>query len=490
MDKINFQDGVKVSNAKVTIDGVDYPVTSARYDGATPLSAYVMNKLQDNIDNAKVEKEQGKELIETTKITKLDNIETEVTNARQSTIKDKTFASIDARIEELEEDVDKIETATVQLIAVTDAAPEHCSEGDKYYNTSTNLIYTATGTDTWGVTGEAPSQLYLYMDISEQKLYYYDGNTFSSYGGGSGGTGGETLPIGSIMLYSGNVLPVNWLLCNGQAISRTKYSALFEKIGTTYGSGDGSTTFNVPNLKGKVAVGKDENDTDFDTLGETGGEKTHTLTENEMPTHTHSIGKPVSTNSGSKSWLLLDVNKGEYSEQRTQPSGGGQPHNNLQPYIVQNFIIKAEQAPGTATLAEVLPVGSQINFDGEVSDIPTGWEQVDDPNEYSTTETIVGTWINSKPIYRKVISQNITNYTGDININLNTANIELFTDARVLVDTDSFTSVTHSQPSTNFYIRNFVFRKSANNNTVTVSTNIEGLSGTIYVIIEYTKTTD
>lgn len=52
MLKVNFQDGTKVSNAKVTIDGVDYPVTSARYDGATPLSAYVMNKLQDNIEDA------------------------------------------------------------------------------------------------------------------------------------------------------------------------------------------------------------------------------------------------------------------------------------------------------------------------------------------------------------------------------------------------------------------------------------------------------
>lgn len=120
----------------------------------------------------------------------------------------------------------------------------------------------------------------------------------------------------------------------------------------------------------------------------------------------------------------------------------------------------------------------------------TNLNKIENKFTYSTSEQEVGTWINGKPIYRKVISQNITYYTGDININLNTANIELFTDARVLVDTGTFTSVTYSQPSTSFYIRNFVFRKTANNNTVTVSTNIEGLSGTIYVIIEYTKTTD
>lgn len=120
----------------------------------------------------------------------------------------------------------------------------------------------------------------------------------------------------------------------------------------------------------------------------------------------------------------------------------------------------------------------------------TNLNKIENKFTYSTTEQEVGTWINSKPIYRKVISQSITNFSGDININLNTSNIELFTDARVLVDTSAFTSVTYSQPSTSFYIRNFVFRKTANNNTVTVSSNIEGLSGTIYVIIEYTKTTD
>lgn len=142
----------------------------------------------------------------------------------------------------------------------------------------------------------------------------------------------------------------------------------------------------------------------------------------------------------------------------------------------------------TPTSAQIVDGYSTSTTDGYSANYVNNY--VEGLHTYSTTEQKVGTWINSKPIYRKVISQNITYYTGDINIDLNTANIELFTDARVLVDTDSFTSVTHSQPSTNFYIRNFVFRKSANNNTVTVSTNIEGLSGTIYVIIEYTKTTD
>ena len=63
------------------------------------------------------------------------------------------------------------------------------------------------------------------------------------------------------------------MICDGRAVSRSDYSELFAVIGTTYGSGDGSTTFNLPNLKGRVPVGKDSSQTEFDTIGETGGSK-------------------------------------------------------------------------------------------------------------------------------------------------------------------------------------------------------------------------
>ena len=95
------------------------------------------------------------------------------------------------------------------------------------------------------------------------------------------------VPAGVINMYGGSSAPTGWLLCDGSAVSRTTYSELFTAISTTYGSGDGSTTFNVPNLSGKVPVGKDSADTDFDTLGETGGSKTHTLTTAQLPSHTH-----------------------------------------------------------------------------------------------------------------------------------------------------------------------------------------------------------
>lgn len=100
---------------------------------------------------------------------------------------------------------------------------------------------------------------------------------------------GSILPIGAILEWPSDIAPADWLICDGQAINRTEYKDLFEKIGTKYGSGNGSTTFNIPNKKGKVSVGKDENDTDYNELGKTGGNKSIVLTINNLPSHTHSF---------------------------------------------------------------------------------------------------------------------------------------------------------------------------------------------------------
>lgn len=97
------------------------------------------------------------------------------------------------------------------------------------------------------------------------------------------------VPTGSINAWSTNTAPTGWQLCDGTAVSRTTYAALYAVIGTTYGAGDGSTTFNLPNLKGRVIVGRDAAQTEFDSLAETGGAKTHTLTSSEMPAHVHNV---------------------------------------------------------------------------------------------------------------------------------------------------------------------------------------------------------
>lgn len=141
---------------------------------------------------------------------------------------------------------------------------------------------------------------------------------------------------GSIQMYAGSTAPSGWLICDGSAVSRTTYADLFSVIGTTYGTGDGSTTFNIPNLKGKVPVGLDSSDTSFDTIGETGGEKTHTLTYDEMPSHSHGVIVGY-TGSGSAHFYYSNNSGDGYLQ--TQNAGNGQAHNNLQPYIVLNYII-------------------------------------------------------------------------------------------------------------------------------------------------------
>ena len=88
---------------------------------------------------------------------------------------------------------------------------------------------------------------------------------------------------GVVQLFAGSSAPSGWLICNGQAVSRTTYAALFAVIGTTYGAGDGSTTFNVPNLVNKTVRGSN-------SLGKTGGADTVTLTTANMPAHSHDGG--------------------------------------------------------------------------------------------------------------------------------------------------------------------------------------------------------
>ena len=162
-------------------------------------------------------------------------------------------------------------------------------------------------------------------------------------------------PSGAIMQYAGTTAPNGWLICDGSAISRTIYSDLFDVIGTTYGSGDGSTTFNLPNLKGRIPVGLDNTQTEFDAIGETGGEKTHKLLINEMPKHRHEmwvynsngdgtitdIGQNIRDGINTQNILLTPPWKTFYRAFEMSERGGDAPHNNLQPYIVLNYIIKS-----------------------------------------------------------------------------------------------------------------------------------------------------
>ncbi len=180
------------------------------------------------------------------------------------------------------------------------------------------------------------------------------------------------LPAGAIIQWGGSTAPVNWLLCDGSAVSRTTYASLFAAVGTSYGAGNGTTTFNLPDLRGRVPVGK--NGGSFGTLGATGGAETVTLTESQMPSHTHiqnahnhstpmqMVSWPQNENStehingdwGGWGWpRVYAINSVNNTTATNQNAGGGQAHNNLQPYQVVNYIIKATAAvtPGESELA-------------------------------------------------------------------------------------------------------------------------------------------
>lgn len=166
--------------------------------------------------------------------------------------------------------------------------------------------------------------------------------------------------IGIIKIFAGNFAPRGWALCNGQLLSISQYTALFSILGTTYG-GDGRTTFALPDLRGRVAVGEGTGPgLPPVNLGDLAGEPTHTLIQNEIPAHTHgalvssadaaqsaaTAGAAIATpgsSSGRSFTPTLGFNTSTpntvLNPATISPTGGSQPHNNMQPYLGVNYII-------------------------------------------------------------------------------------------------------------------------------------------------------
>ncbi len=155
--------------------------------------------------------------------------------------------------------------------------------------------------------------------------------------------------LGEIQLTGINFAPVGWAMCNGQLLSISQNTALFALLGTQFG-GDGISTFALPNLQGRIPVGISGLSA-FYTIGATGGEEMHTLTASEMPLHTHSInaspvnGTSASPINGFPAVNAQGIRQFSASEDTLMTSaavnsaGGGQPHNNMPPYLVLNYII-------------------------------------------------------------------------------------------------------------------------------------------------------
>lgn len=147
------------------------------------------------------------------------------------------------------------------------------------------------------------------------------------------------VPAGAILFTGDDAAPTGYVLCDGASLVRADYADLFAAIGTTYGAADG-THFNVPNLKGRVVVGLDAGQTEFDALGETGGAKTVTLDLTMIPAHTHTYNEPAAGVDELTAGAAASVVKTRTGGVASGSAGGGAAHNNLQPYLVLNGIIK------------------------------------------------------------------------------------------------------------------------------------------------------
>ena len=201
-----------------------------------------------------------------------------------------------------------------------------------------------------------PNMLWWNSALGMMFLWYDDGNT-KQWVPASPAPVGQTIDPGVMVDFAGDNAPNGWLLCNGQLVSRAQYPGLFTAISTKYGAGDGSTTFQLPDLGGRVTAGKEAVGTrltvggsgiDSTKVGATGGGETVALTAAQMPSHNHTargaglIGNNLVNGTSRAVGTADGVNSGYFQDVSVtvDANGGNGAHPNAQPTIIMNKIIK------------------------------------------------------------------------------------------------------------------------------------------------------
>ena len=207
-------------------------------------------------------------------------------------------------------------------------------------------------------------------------------NSIDSLSGLAGG-GGSVLdmPLGTVLPIATESVPEGWMLCDGREISIEEYQGLYDLIGTTYGAGDSAfwaqvfypaTTFNIPDLRGRTIIGANNMGGEHSNVltihqasaGQTGGEEIHQLTEPELPQSSFSIptisGTSSSSNQGANGVYFADNGIGYGAGNFELSLGEGHPHNNMQPFMALNYIMKVKDSQDNEPF--------QMYFSGSVGD--------------------------------------------------------------------------------------------------------------------------
>lgn len=181
----------------------------------------------------------------------------------------------------------------------------------------------------------------------------------------------QIIPAGVITQYAGSSAPSGWVFCDGTAYSRTNptYTRLFAAIATNYGVGDGATTFNVPDLRGRFSVGRNASDASFDVLAETGGTKTESLTTAQIPSHTHGVGTyAVATSAEHSHNNTFSIgSNGAHTHTASGTTGLGGAHSHGVPGGVHQFTFNK----GTYSSPDYL-AGYSSNNDGIIDGLSSG----------------------------------------------------------------------------------------------------------------------